>query len=315
MSGEENGFLAGRHLIVLGAGYVGAALARAALARGLRVSALTRNPDKAAALAAAGAAPIVADLASSAWHARLSPEADFVVNCVSSGGGGIEGYRRSYLEGQRSILAWAAAARRAGTFVYTGSTSVYPQDGGVRVDEEAPTDGAGEADRILLEAEGLALAWPGRAFVLRFAGIYGPGRHYLLDQLRAGAAELAGRGEHRLNLIHRDDGVSAIWAALTAPAEVSGGIFNVADDGAAPKAEVVAWLAARLGRAAPHFNGAATAGRRTLVPDRVIVNDRIKRTLGWRPRYPTFREGYEAILSDQPSAFSDQPLTKSRAES
>jgi len=307
MSGEENGFLAGRHLIVFGAGYVGAALARVALDRGLRVSALTRNPDKAAALAALGVETIMADLASSAWQTRLSPEADFVVNCVSSGGGGIEGYRRSYVEGQRSILAWIAPARNAGTFVYTGSTSVYPQDGGVRVDEEAPTGGAGEADRVLLEAETLALTWPGRAFVLRLAGIYGPGRHYLLDQLRAGAGELAGRGEHRLNLIHRDDSVSAIWAALTAPASVSGGIFNVADDGAAPKAEVVGWLSTRLGRATPRFDGKPTAGRRALVPDRVIVNDRIKRVLGWRPQYPTFREGYAAILSNQLSAVSDQP--------
>lgn len=299
MGTDAHGFFAGKSLVVFGAGYVGAALARTAAGHGARVWALTRNADKAAALAAAGIGTVVADLADHAWHGRMPVEADFVVNCVSSGGGGVEGYRRSYVDGLRSILAWGAAARRPGTLVYTGSTSVYPQDGGMRVDEAAPT-GAGEgAAAILLEAEGLARTWPGRSFVLRLAGIYGPGRHHLLDALREGAGDLPGVGGYRLNLIHRDDIVSAIAGALAAPAEVAGGVFNVADDGAAPKGEVAAWLAARLGRPAPTFTGLPAGGRRRVTPDRVIANDRLKAVLGWRPRYPTYREGYEAILGGE----------------
>src|SRR5690606_32116299 len=127
----------------------------------------------------------------------------------------------------------------------------------------------------------------GRWFVLRLAGIYGPGRHYLLDQLREGAGTLAGRGEHHLNLIHRDDIVTAILAAFTAPAHVESGIFNVADDNAAPKAAVVQWIATRLCRPQPAFSGEPATGRRAVTPDRVIVSERIKRVLGWRPRYPT----------------------------
>jgi nucleoside-diphosphate-sugar epimerase len=125
-----------------------------------------------------------------------------------------------------------------------------------------------------------------------------PGRHHILDQLRAGATELAGRGDHRLNLAHRDDICAAIWAALAAPPTVASGIYNVADDGAATKAEVVAWLAARLGVPVPRFTGGVAAGRRAVVPDRVIASENIKRVLGWRPLFPTFREGYEAILGE-----------------
>lgn len=298
MGTDAHGFFAGKSLVVFGAGYVGAALARAAAARGARVWALTRNADKAAALAADGISTVVADLAASDWHGLLPVEAEFVVNCVSSGGGGVEGYRRSYVEGLNSILAWGGAARRPGTLVYTGSTSVYPQDGGVRVDETAPT-GVGEGTAaILLEAERRARAWPGRSFVLRLAGIYGPGRHHLLNALRAGAAEVAGVGDHRLNLIHRDDIVAAILAVLAAPAALAGGIFNVADDGTAAKAEVAAWLSARLGRPAPAFTGSPAGGRRRVTPDRVIANDRLKAVLGWRPQFPSYREGYAAILAD-----------------
>ncbi|MFA6286247.1 MAG: NAD-dependent epimerase/dehydratase family protein [Opitutaceae bacterium] len=287
----------GKHLAIFGAGYVGAEVARQAVARGVRVTALTRNAGKAEALRALGVATVVADLADDDWrnHPALAGGADFALNCVSSGGGGADGYRRSYVEGMRSVLAWAGRVP-VGTIVYTSSTSVYPQDDGARVDETAPTDGAGENGKILLEAEALLSAWSGRGFALRLAGIYGPRRHHLLDQLRDGAGVVAGRGDHHLNLIHRDDIAGAVWATLAAPAGGVGGVFNVADDGAAPKSEVINWLAARLGVAEPIFSGAPATGRRAVTPDRVIANDKIKRALGWRPRYPTFREGYAAIL-------------------
>ena len=285
------------HLVIFGAGYVGGEVARQALARGLRVTALTRNPEKARALTDAGVTVIIDDLAADTWHARLPAGADFVLNCVSSGGGGPAGYRHSYVEGMKSVLAWASRVP-VGTLVYTSSTSVYPQDGGVRVDEDASVDASRAEGSPLVEAEDTLLGWNGgaRRFVLRLAGIYGPGRHYLVDQLRDGSGEVAGRGDHRLNLIHRDDIAGAIQAAFDAPADVAGGVFNVADDGAATKAEVAAFLAAKLGLPAPRFTGEPASGRRRVTPDRMIANDRIKRVLGWRPRHPSFREGYATIL-------------------
>ncbi len=297
MSTDAHGFFDGKSLVVFGAGYVGSTLARTAAANGARVWALTRNPAKAAAMAADGIETVVADLASSDWHARVPADASLVVNCVSSGGGGPEGYRHSYVKGLRSILRWAGATSTPGTLVYTGSTSVYSQDGGVRVGEEMATEGAEGTAAVLLEAEALARTWPGRAIILRLAGIYGPGRHHLLDQLRGGSGPLPGVGDYRLNLIHRDDIVEAMVQALSAPASVEGSVFNVADEGAAPKAEIVAWLASRLGVAMPEFSGLAASGRRRVTPDRVIANDRLKAVLGWRPRYPTYREGYEAIFA------------------
>lgn len=289
-----------KHLVIFGAGYVGGAVARQALTRGLRVTALTRNPEKARVLAEGGVEVIVADLVEENWRSRLSGGADLVLNCVSSGGGGPEGYRHSYVGGMRSVLAWAGQVS-VGTLVYTSSTSVYPQDGGVRVDEDASIDATRGAGSAIVESEDLLLGSSvgARRFVLRLAGIYGPGRHHLLDQLREGKGEVAGRGDHRLNLIHRDDITRAIWAAFDAPATAQGGVFNVADDEAAPKAEVMAFLAEKLGRPTPRFTGEPAQGRRRITPDRVIANDKIKRVLGWRPHHRSFREGYAAILSTE----------------
>lgn len=287
-----------KHLVIFGCGYVGGALARQARARGYRVSALTRNSSTAESLRLNGVDVVVADLAGQDWHRRMTKRPDWVVNTVSSGGGGVEGYRRSYREGMRSIVAWAEAMGPIDTMVYTSSTSVYPQGDGVRVDESAPTAGGGERAEILREAEAIARgatrAWR-RSFILRLAGLYGPGRHYLLDQVRAGL--VAGEEAHRLNLIHRDDVCAAIWATLQAGDGIANEIFNVADDAPAPKAEVVAWLAERIGVPRPTFTGLPAGGRRAVTPDRVIANDKLKALLGWAPRYRDFRAGYENVLA------------------
>ncbi len=200
----------------------------------------------------------------------------------------------------RSSLAWAVR-QPVGTIVFTSSTSVYPQDGGVIVNESASTAETGERGAMLIEAETLlreARQACDRWFILRLGGIYGPGRHHLLDQVRAGVAVIPGNGNHRLNLAHRDDVCSAVWSAFSAPAGVQNCIFNVTDDGPAARAEIVQWLAGQTGRAAPAFSGDAAGKRRRFSheADRWISNARIKAELGWRPRYPTFREGYQHIL-------------------
>ncbi|MBI5692667.1 MAG: NAD-dependent epimerase/dehydratase family protein [Verrucomicrobia bacterium] len=285
-----------QHLVIFGCGYIGGAVARRARSLGVSVTALTRNEAKAEALRAEGIETVVADLARDEWHRRIPRAPAWVLNCVSSGGGGVEGYQRSYRDGSASIVAWARRYGPVATAVYTSSTSVYPQGGGERVGETAET-GGGERAAILLEAEQLwrdaGPAWH-RWFILRLAGIYGPGRHYLMDQVRQGV--VAGQGDHRLNLIHRDDAAAAILACFLAPEKVGSEVFNVADDAPARKTEVVQWLAGQLGVAPPTFSGEA-GSRRPVTPDRWIENGRLKSRLGWTPVFPGYREGFGSFLS------------------
>lgn len=292
----------GKRLVIFGCGYVGMALARAALSAGARIEALTRNPEKAAALRALGLAKVVvAELSSSMWHGQIAGGPDFVVNCVSAGGGP-DGYRQSYVAGMQSILAWTGAGGPpVGTLVYTSSTSVYPQGEGMMVDETAPAEGGTPNGRTIRESEILLQNAPAcavrRYFILRLAGIYGPDRHHLLDQLRTGADTLGGSGAHHLNLAHRDDIAAAILACLDAPPAVVNEIFNVADTAPALRGEVVRWLATRLGRPVPAFDGGTTTRRGGQpMPDRVISSEKIQRVLGWRPQFPDYRAGFADIL-------------------
>jgi nucleoside-diphosphate-sugar epimerase len=293
--------LHGKRLVIFGCGYIGSAVAEVASMAGAQVEALTRNHRKAETLRTAGLAKVVvSDLASSDWHGQLENGPDFVVNTVSSGGP--ENYHRSYVGGMQSILAWASASSApVGTLVYTSSTSVYPQGTGAVVDENAAAPGATPNGAIIRESESLLVNAPARAcarwFILRLAGIYGPGRHHLLDQLRSGAGTLPGEGSHRLNLAHRDDIVAVILACLQAPASVGREIFNVSDTAPALRSEVVAWLAEKLGRPVPSFDGSPAVRRSGVsMPDRIISHGKIQRLLGWRPRYPDYRAGYGAIL-------------------
>ena len=87
-------------VIIFGCGYVGTALAKHLIKADCRVGALTRNESKAMALRELGLDEvIVAELDSNDWHSQVQERYDSVVNCVSSAGGGIEGYRKSYVEG------------------------------------------------------------------------------------------------------------------------------------------------------------------------------------------------------------------------
>lgn len=297
MLSKTQRYFAGRRLIVVGAGYVGGELSRRATELGMHVTALTRNVAQAAALHAAGIKVVTADLAGEEWHREISPEADYVVNCVSSGGGGLEGYRHSYLAGMQSLLRWAGSGR-IGDVLYTSSTSVYPQGDGAVIDETAPTGADNDRAALLVETEELLRSSRAaeRWFILRIAGIYGPGRHHLLDQLRAGDV-LPGVGSHRLNLAHRDDICAAILATFAAGNDLKDEVFNVADDAPATKQEVASWLAAQLGRPEPRFDPTMASARRAIVPDRVILNRKLKQLTDWKPAFPDFRAGYRAILT------------------
>ncbi len=296
-------------LVLLGCGYIGTAIALEAMRRGRPVHALVRSPEKAAALRAMGlTSAVAADVAGDAWHGALPADGVEVVYSVSSGGGDDEAYRRAYAGGMASALRWVSRGQIR-NFVYTSSTGVYPQSGGVTVDESSPVGGDPRSDilvateRLLLDAAGRPVSGVEGAFVLRLGGLYGPARHYLLDALRRGETRLPGSGDFRINYLHRDDAVSGVFAALDAPGARAGGVYNLTDGHPATKAAIVAWLAERLGVPAPEFApdvvSARAARRGSGSPDRMVSNAAFLRDFGWKPAYPDFRAGYEAILAGE----------------
>ena len=281
-------------LTILGCGYIGSALAEVALEKNWTVSALTRNEETGRKLERLGVQNVVVSrLDSDEWHSYIDPNQDFVVNCVGAFSPSLDGYVTSYIEGQKSAMKWIEAGK-VNSYLFTSSCSVYPQTGRKLVEETASCAGVSEKGGLLLAAEGLAFPPPssiGRSFILRLGGIYGPGRHLLANKVKNGVA-MEGNAGRILNLIHRDDAVSAILACLLADESNLGRIYNLTDSSPSARGEIVEWLANKFGVSPPSFS----EDDKEDTPNRKISCQRIMNELNWSPKYPSFIQGYESLL-------------------
>ena len=276
-----------RRVLVVGCGFVGEATADLFHAHGWEVFGWTHSTESAQRLAAEKPYPVSAHDITNAEQVRVAVQAlpgggrvEALVDCVSSGrGGGVEQYRRVYLDGARNL----AAAVRAERFVYTGSTSVYAQVDGGAVNEKSPAVPERETGRVLLETEAVVLAAPG-GMVARLAGIYGPGRSVLLRKFLAGEAVVEGDGGRWLNQIHRDDAAAALFrlAQPDAPA----GIYNVADGTPLTQLELYRELTG-LFQLPLAPSGPEDRNRKRGWTSKQVSNAKM-RALGWAPRFPSF---------------------------
>ena len=239
--------------------------------------------------------PFEADLTSPPTLGDLPPELDFVFYTAAAGGTSDEAYRAAYVDGLRCLLnALAAQRQRPRRVFFTSSTGVYAQSEGEWVDETSPTEPEDFTGRRLLEGERLLLGGPFAATVLRLGGIYGPGRTRLIESVRRGEAVCAPDPPSYTNRIHRDDcaGALAHLMSLASKDEVYLGV----DDEPAERCEVLRWLAARLGVPPPRVEPSSSAGPRSARGSKRCRNAKL-RAAGYQFRYPTFREGYAAILA------------------
>lgn len=273
-------------MLIAGCGDVGAALGVQLARAGHRVWGLRRRP----AGLPGDITPLAADLADPASLRNLPDGVDRVVYTAAAGGYDDGAYRRAYVDGVYNLLdALVAAGRPPERFVFASSTSVYGQSGGEWVDETSQTEPTGFAGRRMLEGEQAARSGPCAAVAVRFGGIYGPGRLRLLRRVVDGG-ECVDAPPVYTNRIHRDDcaGVLAHLAFLEQPEPV----YLAVDDEPAPECEVMDWLAARLGVAAPGRRG--QGGALPARGNKRCRNARL-RASGYAFRYPGYRAGYGAL--------------------
>lgn len=283
-------------VLIVGCGYVGIPLGALLGKRGHAVYGLRRSPSAEAALTGAGIRLVVGDVTDPASLSGLPGPFDWVVHCVSAGRGGLDAYQRAYVEGTQHLLAHLANQAPV-KLVYTSSTSVYGQNDGAWVTEESATIPMAPTGRILLEAERLVLgaAGPGHVpgVVLRLAGIYGPGRDYWRRQFIERNGQMDGDGERVLNMIHRDDVAGAITAALERG--TPGEVYNVVDDEPVTQRDLFSWLAMKMGTGAPTMGPLETAARKRGATNKRVCNRKLRESLRFNGRFPTFRQGFETL--------------------
>ena len=279
-------------LLAMGLGYSAAALSRRLLAQGWRVIGTTRSPEKAARLQAQGIEPLIwpgtplDGALAEATHILLSIAPDAA--------------------GDPVIVAEAEALRRAKPewVGYLSTTGVYGDHDGGWVDETTPlTPGTARGgQRVLAEAQWQALAadqgWP--LHIFRLAGIYGPGRGPF-RKVKDGTAQRIVKPGQFFSRIHVEDIGQVLDASIHRPDP--GAVYNVCDDDPSPPQDVLAHAAELLGLPIPPEVDIDKAdmtpmARSFYAESKRVRNDRMKRGLGIKLLYPTYRDGLAALLAE-----------------
>jgi nucleoside-diphosphate-sugar epimerase len=274
-------------LVIFGSGYCGGAVAELAVARGWRVGAMLRNPD--------APRPAGVGMADAGALARAT---HLLVTAPPTEGGD------PCLAAHAAAIAAAPGLRWIG---YLSTTGVYGNRDGGWVEETTEPAPSSDRTRRRVAAEQAWAGFGGQCAVdiFRLAGIYGPGRS-AFDDLRAGTARRTNKPGHCFGRIHRDDIAMGVLVAAAQARAPGARILNFADDEPTESATVLEEAARLLGidppPAIPFQTAWATMSpmaRSFWAENRKVSAARTKVALGISWRYPTYREGLRAILSEE----------------
>ncbi|MEX5274849.1 NAD(P)H-binding protein [Kocuria sp. CPCC 205235] len=276
------------HVLLAGCGDLGTALGQRLVQRGWRATGVRRRPDH----LPAEISPFALDLMDPGTVAL--PSADAVVITLTADGRDVDAYERTYLGAlrglHRALLSGESAPKRV---VLVSSTGVLGGGDGEVVTEETAPSPERDTARVLLAAEELAAElFPGLVIV-RPAGIYGPGRTSLIDRVRRGDALAHNRMTNR---IHRDDLVTVLQAVLESPGPPP--LLHAVDTEPALLGDVAAHIAGLLGVPVSPDSSTTSGG----APRGKVLDASLMHRFVGELRYPTYREGYDALLSSGESA-------------
>lgn len=254
--------------LIVGCGYVGGELARQLVETGEQVSAVTRTG-----VSIPGVESFERDVTDQGINL---PGADRVFYLVSPESRTPDDYRKAYVEGLQHTIDATVEDRTS--LVYVSSSGVYETDDGSWVDETTTLDPSTDRAKILLKAERVANATGGT--VVRFGGLYGPGRvgtDRYLDDARVPAGYV--------NLVHRDDAARALLAGADGEYDR----YIAVDDEPVHRHDLARWLAEYLDRPIGNLVDTVEGSNKR------CSNARLHEA-GWNPAFPTYREGYRQAL-------------------
>ena len=282
-------------LIILGCGYVGTRLARAALSAGRTVRVAARSTGRLSALTQAGAEVkfLDASVTKQIGPVLSSLPGATVVYSIPPVAALPPGYAiRAALQ-----AAYGAGAAR---FIHFSSAGLYGSlpDDEVWIDETAPVarDDPPMANVLADEQEVERCSFERLSrVILRLAPVYGPGRG-LRERIRKGEYRILDDGQHATSRIHVDDVVRVVFAAEQRAPEHA--VYLVADDEPTTQGQYAAWLSERMGVAMPPSRPMFEPGAPRAHRNRRIRNTLMKQELAVELQYPSFREGEAAIEAE-----------------
>jgi nucleoside-diphosphate-sugar epimerase len=297
-------------------GAIGRPLARQLVEAGHDVTGITRSAERAQRLEKTGSKAIVCDalLADSLGPAVADARPDVVIHQLTALPGRFEPRKRDLYEatnrvrtvGTRNLLD-AAKSAGAHRFICQSIAFAYEPAGGPIKDERDPLfskapEPFGSAVKVVEQMECAVLDEEGiEGVILRYGWFYGPGTYFAPDgstaaDVRRRRYPIVGDGAGLFSFIHVDDAAAATVAALE---RGDPGIYNIVDDEPAPVCEWLPLHADTLGakppRRVPRWLARILAGNlvaRLSTELRGASSEKAHRELGWRPVWPSWREGF-----------------------
>ncbi|WP_248924085.1 NAD-dependent epimerase/dehydratase family protein [Paenibacillus hamazuiensis] len=282
-------------IFVAGAtGVVGRLLLPLLVQAGHEVVGMTGNASRKSIIQALGAKPVVADAfdKDAVAAALLEARPDAVIHQLTSlSAWDLAENAKIRTEGTRNLVdaSLRAGVRRmiAQSISWAYEPGDSPAAEEVPLDTDAPMPRKTTIDGVV-SLEKAAAEMPEHV-ILRYGLFYGPGTWYHAEGLIAEKArrkELPA-GEGIASFLHVEDAARAALLALEWPT----GIVNVTDDEPAAGTDWLPAFAAAVGAPAPEQRAAAGRG------ERGASNAKARKSCGWEPLHPTWREGFKTSLT------------------
>ncbi|MCG8316349.1 MAG: SDR family oxidoreductase [Pseudomonadales bacterium] len=222
----------------------------------------------------------------------LASQYDFIVYTATPDAVTPDGYQAAYVTGLRHLLTATATPKEK--LLLVSSTGVYGQSAGEWVNEESVTEPSRFSGKILLESEALAQELCPVTTIVRFSGIYGPGRLRNIRKARQGSQVIENPPQYT-NRIHCDDcvGVLAFLIAEQLNGVELAPVYLASDCDPAPEHEVLDFIAQTLNIDSPPREIPADSEVVTL--NKRCSNKRLLQ-LGYEFHFPSYKDGYRQVM-------------------
>jgi nucleoside-diphosphate-sugar epimerase len=276
-------------ILIIGCGAIGTQLAHVLSVKGHQVTGLKRNPPK---TATGNINYFSADITSPADLEGLPIDFDFVYFIVSPDGRNEQSYRSIYESGLNNLLNKFSQAGSHSHWIFVSSTSVYGQSQGEWVDEDSLAQPDNPTSQLIRQAEQKLMNLDPGNIVVRFSGIYGPGRESLL-RMAMQAPVIQQNPPYFTNRIHQQDcvGVLAFLLERRQAGVVLEQCYLASDDDPAPMWDVMSWLTEHVSRQPPTVKSTDNH----CAMNKRCDNQRLK-ALGYQFHYPCYKDGYLELI-------------------
>ncbi|WAK00438.1 NAD-dependent epimerase/dehydratase family protein [Methylobacter sp. YRD-M1] len=272
------------NMLIVGCGDLGMRLAHALAEKGHQVTGLKRHPPP----HDSRIRYVAADIASGIGLDGLDTDFDQLFFIVTPDGRSESDYHAIYEIGLHRLLTKLPRC----PWIFVSSTGVYAQSQGEWVDENSPAEPEAVTNRLIRQAEKQLIESNSDNIIVRFSGIYGPGRESLL-RMAAQSPAIQKEPPYFTNRIHQLDCVGVLDFLLEQ--RLKGrkleNCYLASDDDPTPLWNVTSWLAERMHCAPPV---ARAVGKNAAMNKR--CSNRRLRDLGYQFRYPDYKKGYAELI-------------------